>query len=32
MADRKTFDFVIAANRLPVDRYVDPDGTERWRR
>lgn len=32
MADRKTFDLVIAANRLPVDRYVDPDGTERWRR
>jgi trehalose 6-phosphate synthase len=32
VADRRTFDLVIAANRLPVDRYVDPDGTERWRR
>ena len=26
-----TFDFVIAANRLPVDRHVAPDGTTTWR-
>ncbi|GAB3077123.1 MULTISPECIES: alpha,alpha-trehalose-phosphate synthase (UDP-forming) [unclassified Phycicoccus] len=25
------FDLVIAANRLPVDRVVDADGTESWR-
>ena len=25
-----TFDFVIAANRLPVDRSVSPDGTVTW--
>ncbi|MDO5740866.1 MAG: trehalose-6-phosphate synthase [Ornithinimicrobium sp.] len=25
-----TFDFVIAANRLPVDRHVAPDGTTTW--
>ncbi|MCK0110815.1 trehalose-6-phosphate synthase [Ornithinimicrobium sp. F0845] len=27
---RRTFDFVVAANRLPVDRVVDDDGTTRW--
>ncbi|WP_307818051.1 alpha,alpha-trehalose-phosphate synthase (UDP-forming) [Janibacter endophyticus] len=32
MAKGRTFDLVIAANRLPVDRVVDSDGTERWRR
>jgi trehalose 6-phosphate synthase len=25
-------DLVIVANRLPVDRVLDPDGTPRWRR
>ncbi len=25
-------DLVIVANRLPVDRVIDPDGTPRWRR
>jgi len=25
-----TFDFVVAANRLPVDRVVDDDGVARW--
>ncbi|WP_134774153.1 alpha,alpha-trehalose-phosphate synthase (UDP-forming) [Ornithinimicrobium flavum] len=29
--DRRTFDFVIAANRLPVDRHVDNDGGVEWR-
>ena len=28
----QTFDLVIAANRLPVDREVGPDGTTSWRR
>ncbi|MGN6302147.1 MAG: alpha,alpha-trehalose-phosphate synthase (UDP-forming) [Angustibacter sp.] len=28
---RKTFDLVVAANRLPVDRVVEPDGTSSWR-
>ncbi|MEO8851550.1 MAG: trehalose-6-phosphate synthase, partial [Allobranchiibius sp.] len=32
MSDSATFDFVIAANRLPVDRKVDPDGSESWER
>ena len=27
-----TFDFVIAANRLPVDRVVEDDGSSTWRR
>ena len=27
-----TFDLVIAANRLPVDRVVGPDGESTWRR
>lgn len=27
---RQTYDFVIAANRLPVDRVVHDDGTEEW--
>ena len=27
----KTFDLVIAANRLPVDRVVDPSGEVSWR-
>jgi trehalose 6-phosphate synthase len=27
----RTFDLVVVANRLPVDRVVDPDGTEQWR-
>lgn len=26
-----TFDFVVVANRLPVDRVVDSDGTTQWR-
>jgi len=30
-AGPQTFDLVIAANRLPVDRVVDPDGTVSWR-
>ena len=29
-APARTYDFVIAANRLPVDRTVEPDGTETW--
>lgn len=28
---QKQFDLVIAANRLPVDRVVGPDGEESWR-
>ncbi len=33
MADAAmTFDLVIAANRLPVDRTVGPDGAVEWRR
>lgn len=27
----KQADFIIAANRLPVDRIVHPDGTQEWR-
>ena len=27
-----TFDLVVAANRLPVDRVVDDEGTSTWRR
>ncbi|MFC0358508.1 MULTISPECIES: alpha,alpha-trehalose-phosphate synthase (UDP-forming) [Kytococcus] len=27
----ETFDFVVVANRLPVDRVVDADGTTQWR-
>jgi trehalose 6-phosphate synthase len=30
-SQQKTFDLVIAANRLPVDRVVDEDGHESWR-
>lgn len=30
-ARRERFDFVVAANRLPVDRHVHPDGTSEWR-
>lgn len=26
----RTFDFVVAANRLPVDRVTDADGTTQW--
>lgn len=29
-APERTYDFVIAANRLPVDRTVRPDGTTTW--
>ncbi|GGK76768.1 alpha,alpha-trehalose-phosphate synthase (UDP-forming) [Ornithinimicrobium pekingense] len=29
-APARTYDFVIAANRLPVDRTVGPDGEETW--
>ncbi len=32
MSDSATFDFVIAANRLPVDRKVDAEGSESWER
>ena len=32
MTDRHHYDFVVVSNRLPVDRVVDPDGTERWQR
>lgn len=28
----ETFDFVVAANRLPLDRFVEPDGSTTWRR
>ena len=28
----ETYSFVIAANRLPVDRHVGPDGEQEWRR
>ncbi len=28
----KTFDLVVAANRLPVDRVVASDGSKQWRR
>ncbi|NYF11465.1 trehalose 6-phosphate synthase [Leifsonia sp. AK011] len=26
----RQYDFVVVSNRLPVDRVVDPDGSERW--
>ncbi len=29
-AARRTFDLVIAANRLPVDRVVDDEGNQEW--
>ena len=29
---RKTFDLVVAANRLPVDKQVDEDGNVDWQR
>ncbi len=32
MSDRETFDFVIAANRLPVDAVRDEEGALQWRR
>lgn len=32
MAQHETFDLVIAANRLPVDRVVQPDGEVEWHR
>lgn len=32
MPAQRTFDLVIAANRLPVDRVVAPDGTSEWQR
>ena len=28
----RTLDLVVAANRLPVDRVAEPDGTQEWRR
>ncbi|MEU0573719.1 alpha,alpha-trehalose-phosphate synthase (UDP-forming) [Dermacoccus nishinomiyaensis] len=28
----ETYDFVVAANRLPVDRVTTPDGESQWRR
>jgi trehalose 6-phosphate synthase len=31
-SDRQTFDLVIAANRLPVDKVVLDDGASEWRR
>jgi alpha,alpha-trehalose-phosphate synthase [UDP-forming] len=30
--ERGGFDFVIVANRLPVDRVTEPDGSSHWRR
>ncbi|WP_114905684.1 alpha,alpha-trehalose-phosphate synthase (UDP-forming) [Ornithinimicrobium murale] len=30
VSSQDTFDFVVAANRLPVDRVVDADGQTRW--
>lgn len=32
MSDQPTFDFVIAANRLPVDQQTDADGNTVWQR
>lgn len=32
MTDQHLYDFVVVSNRLPVDRVVDADGTERWQR
>lgn len=32
MAQPRTFDLVIAANRLPVDRVTAEDGSQEWRR
>ncbi|MEN3122831.1 trehalose-6-phosphate synthase [Janibacter sp. LM] len=32
MSRQRTFDLVIAANRLPVDRVVAPDGSSEWHR
>ncbi|OLT43804.1 trehalose-6-phosphate synthase [Serinicoccus sp. CNJ-927] len=31
MSSEQTYDFVIAANRLPVDRHTAPDGSTEWR-
>ncbi|SNC73598.1 trehalose 6-phosphate synthase [Kytococcus aerolatus] len=31
MSSPEQFEFVVVANRLPVDRVVDPDGTTQWR-
>ncbi|GAB77844.1 trehalose 6-phosphate synthase [Austwickia chelonae] len=28
----RTYDFVVAANRLPVDRHDEPDGSSSWQR
>jgi trehalose 6-phosphate synthase len=30
--ERDGYDFVIVANRLPVDRITEPDGSSHWRR
>ena len=32
MSDQRSYDLVIAANRLPVDRVVAPDGSSQWHR
>ena len=32
MSDQRTYDLVIAANRLPVDRVVAPNGSSQWHR
>ncbi|OLT15644.1 trehalose-6-phosphate synthase [Serinicoccus sp. CUA-874] len=31
MSSEQTYDFVIAANRLPVDQHTAPDGSTEWR-
>ena len=32
MSDQRSYDLVIAANRLPVDRVVAPNGSSQWHR
>jgi trehalose 6-phosphate synthase len=32
MTDTRLYDFIVVANRLPVDRRTEPDGTEHWSR
>lgn len=32
MPHASTYDFVVVSNRLPVDKVIDDDGTERWQR
>lgn len=31
-ADKREYDFIVVSNRLPVDRVVDDEGNDSWRR